>query len=152
MCRAPKRSKNPPVTLSIFPARQGSPAAVILKIHLFVAKQVGAKHGGLMIGAAGRSGIEQHHPAFLAGCRDDLVSLVGKDRRSVVWIEIAFEEPFPVGWGVVILHHYPGVLNLSPDNAVGILILCRIIGAVAGGKPGDSVGIERSATPAPHSA
>src|SRR5580658_8442923 len=152
MCGTPKRSEDPPVAWSILPARQSSPTAVILKIYCFIAEQVGAKHGGLMIRAASRSRIQQNQPAFLAGGRDDLVSFVGKDRRRIVGIEIAFEQPFPVGWGVVVLHDYLGALDLCPDDTVGILLLRRVIGAVAGGKPGGSVGIEGSSTAAPHSA
>src|ERR1700722_13732273 len=152
MCRTPERRQDPPVALSILPARQSSPTAMVLKIYCFVAEQVGAKHGGLMIRSARRSGIQQHQAAFLAGRGDELVSFVGKDRRRIVWIEIAFEQPFPVGWGVVVLHDYLGALNLCPNDTVGVLLLRRIVGAVAGGKPGDSVRVEGSATAAPHAA
>ena len=39
---------------------------MILKIYCFIAEQVRAKHGGLMIRAASRSRIQQHQAAFLA--------------------------------------------------------------------------------------
>jgi len=124
---------------------------VILKIYRFVAKQVGAKHGGLMIRAPGRIRLKQYQAAFFAGCSDDLVFLVLKNSRSIVRIKIALEKPFPVGGGVVILHHQPGILDLHRDDTVGILILRRVIRTVAGGKPGDSVGIDGSTAAAPNS-
>ena len=67
------------------------------------------QNSGVLNAASGGSApprrlrIEQVQPAFLAGGRHQLASLVVEDRRRVVRIEIALAQPVPVGRRVVVL-------------------------------------------------